>query len=395
MSRQSCYELAVAIAPRYAVANRGQKSQLLDEFVAASGYNRKYAIALLQRPPCAQLKKKSARQRHKLYDKEVGTALIRLWSIANGICAKRLVPFLPELVAALERAGEMTLDPAVKPKVLAVSAATVDRILKQTRQGAQEYGRTLTKPGTLLRHQIPIRTFADWNDHRPGFFEVDLVAHCADNGGGEFVYTLTMTDIFTGWTECAALPNRSQQSVQCAIERIRGRLPMPLLGIDSDNGTEFINHLLKRYCDEHKITFTRCRPYKKNDQCHVEQKNWAVVRQFIGYRRYEGAQEALELDRAYQHLRLYLNFFQPSMKLVSKERDGAKVTKQYDKSQTPYQRLVSSETCPADLSEPLSELYLGLNPVSLLGDVRAHRTRLNRLADRREQSSPSATDLIA
>jgi hypothetical protein len=305
--------------------------------------------------------------------------LKRLWQLSNGLCAKRLVPFLPEFIQALERHQEICLSPEVREKLLTISPATADRVLKVLRNGEVLRGRSTTKPGTLLREQIRIRTKFAWDEQKPGYFEVDLVAHCAESTAGEFLYTLTLTDIATGWTECQALLNRSQIGVTEAIERVRKLLPFPILGLDSDNGTEFINHNLKRYCDEHKIEFTRCRPYKKNDQCHVEQKNWTVVRQHIGYARYEGAGECQLLQSAHRWLRRHVNYFQPSVKLLSKDRDErneARVHKHYDKAQTPYQRLIASGVLCKETREDLETFYMGLNPVEILNEFNAATRRL-------------------
>ncbi|MGH9439391.1 MAG: integrase catalytic domain-containing protein [Terriglobia bacterium] len=286
-----------------------------------------------------------------------------LWKLSGGLCCKRLVPFLPDLLEALERFDEMTLCPPIKEKLLLMSISTAERILRLERR-SHERGIGTTRAGDLLRHQIPIRTFEEWSDLRPGFFEIDLVAHCGGAAAGDYLYTLTMTDIRTGWTDCAALINRSQITVQAGIEAIRKRLPFALLGIDSDNGAEFINHNLKRYCDERGIKFTRCRPYKKNDQCHVEQKNGAVVRPLVGYARYEGPEAVEHLNRLYAVKRFCLNYFEPSMKLVSKTRHGARVKKEYDQPKTPFQRYIETIS-DEQKQQALREHYRTLNPAEL------------------------------
>ena len=209
--------------------------------------------------------------------------------------------------------------------------ATVDRLLYEARHGSQTGGIAMTKPGALIKSMVPVRIFSEWNDHRPGFIEADLVVHCGDKVGGSFLHTLTMTDVATGWTECLALLFRDQETTLRALSLGRGRLPFPLLGLNTDNGSEFLNTLLLQYCEDETITFTRSRPYKKNDQFHVEQKNGAIVRNLVGYDRFEGIQPCRILDELYLHLRLYVNFFQPSVKLVSKKREGSRVKKKYDK----------------------------------------------------------------
>jgi len=230
---------------------------------------------------------------------------------------------MEEFVSALERHGQLQLDAQTRHLLLQMSPATADRLLHSERERIKPHGLSTTKPGTLLKQAIPIRTFADWDDKRPGFVEVDLVAHCHDSTGGEYLHTLVLTDVATAWTEGMALPNRSQKAVQKAIQQLQQRLPFPLLGLDSDNGAEFINANLLRYCKDHGITFTHSRPYQKNDQAYVEQKNWTVVRQTVGYDRYEGPQALERMQALYQVLRLYINFFQPVMKLQSKKRVGS------------------------------------------------------------------------
>ncbi|MCH8247939.1 MAG: transposase family protein, partial [Bacteroidetes bacterium] len=225
---------------------------------------------------------------------------------ADRICSKRLVPFLPELIDALERHGHLQLEESVRQRLCSISPATVDRLLHQVRYGSAPKGISTTRPGSLLKHQIPVRTFADWDDLKPGFFEADLVAHCGTVNAGSYLNTLTMTDVDTGWTECLSLLVREQDIVVKAIEAARRLIPFPMLGLDTDNGKEFINHTLLDYCRRESITFTRSRPYKKNDQCHVEQKNGSIVRRVVGYDRFEGLEACRILSTLYQRLRLYV-----------------------------------------------------------------------------------------
>jgi len=313
MSIRARRELLEAVAPRYKRAAGSEKQRILDEFVHSTGYARKYAIHLLNHVP--RERRAVRRRRARKYTPAARDALVTLWRAANGICSKRLVPFLPELIAVLERCGELQLDADTKALVLQMSPATVDRLLRPQRQGLRRRGLGTTKPGTLLKRQIPIRTFADWDETRPGFLEVDLVGHGGTTTAGEYLHTLVLTDIHTAWTECVALLNRSQETVTAAIAAVRQALPFPLLGLDSDNGSEFINANLLRYCQQEEITFTRSRAYKKNDQAHVEQKNWTHVRQFVGYARYEGATAWEALAALYAPLRRYMNFFQPTLTL--------------------------------------------------------------------------------
>ena len=228
----------------------------------------------------------------------------------------------------------------------------------------------------MLKNAIPIRTFADWDEQIPGFVEMDLVAHCGDSAAGEFLHTLNVVDIETRWTEPIALPNKGQKATFEGIMTMRQRLPFPLLGIDSDSGSEFINHHLYNYCQDEKITFTRARPYKKNDQAHVEQRNWTVVRQVVGYARYESSEALILLNVIYEDLRLFVNFFQPVMKLMSKTRVGSKVRKKYDKAQTPFQRALASQDVESFVKEQLQELFLTLNPAELRRRIEANLAKL-------------------
>ena len=264
----------------------------------------------------------------------------------------------------LERCKEIELSKETKELLLKISSASIDRCLRPVRIKSL-HGLSTTKPGSLLKSQIPVRTFTEWDQEQPGYMEIDLVAHCGNTTAGQYLNTLTCTDICTGWTDVTALPHRSQEVVSKAIHLMRQRLPFPLLGIHSDNGSEFINDLLYRYCLEEKITFTRSRPYQKNDQAHVEQKNWSVVRHTVGYDRWETEQELILLESIYDDLRLYINFFQPSFKLIEKERIGNKTIKRYDIAKTPYQRVLERKDISLEAKARLMNLYLHLNPAEL------------------------------
>lgn len=362
MTYRSKRELLEAIRPRYLKANKIGKQQVLDEFVAATGYHRKYANRLLKHGPPP--KKLTKRGRRKIYQGEVIEALTNIWEICGRICSKRLKPFLPEMVAVLERHNELVLSQDTKNLLLKMSCSTIDRCLQPARFD-QQRGLSTTKPGTLLKKAIPVRTFADWDDAQPGFVEVDLVAHCGESVHGQYLNTLNVVDIATAWSECLALFHRNQQVVSAAILDLRKRLPFPLLGIDSDNGSEFINDTLYRYCLQEEITFTRSRPYKKNDQAHVEQKNWSVVRRLIGYDRYETKEELALLKAIYQDHRLYVNFFQPVLKLIEKQRIGSKVIKRYDQATTPFRRVLASPDVTLEDKTHLQYQFIQLNPVTL------------------------------
>jgi len=370
MSFPAKRELLVQVAPRYREADTSKKTIILDQFVAVTGYARKYAIRLFHQPgPMGVQAIKRPRERR--YGKEVREALAIAWTAANCICAKRLVPFLPALVQSLEEHGHLSLTDDARTQLLAISPATADRILSELRPGGRVRGVTTTKAGTLLKHQVPVRTFADWNETQPGFFEVDMVAHCGTNAEGMFLWSLVLTDVATGWTECLAMRHRSQDAVIDALGLVRQLLPFALLGFDSDNGGEFLNYGVLDYCKNEGITFTRGRAYKKNDQCFVEQKNGSIVRQLVGYDRYEGEVAYRQLAELYRAARLYVNFFQLSMKLVNKQREGSKVQRKYDAAQTPFQRLVVSGILAEEKIQHLTRVFHALDPVRLLQQLQA------------------------
>lgn len=378
MSRQGKRELLEAVRPRYLKASRAQKGRILDEFVAATGYNRKYANHLLCRGRSGRRAAKKPGCR-RVYGPEVVAALVGVWEVSAYLCGKRLQPFMPKLIEAMERHGELSLPEEVRAKLLQMSASTMDRCLRRARMQLARKRQTTTKPGSLLKSAIPIRTFADWDEQRPGFVEVDLVAHCGGTTTGEYLHTLSAVDIDTRWCEPVALANRSQEVTLDGIQALRRRLPFGLLGIDTDSGGEFINHHLYNYCRKEAITFTRSRPYKKNDQAHVEQKNWTVVRQVIGYRRYESTQALGLLQAIYADLRLFVNFFQPVMKLASKTWVGSRVHKRYDVAQTPYQRVLACQHVDRVTKARLAHQYVKLNPVELRQRIEANLARLWRL----------------
>ena len=367
MSPASKRELVETIRPRYLKASRTEKSNIIDEFIAITGYHRKHVIRVLGRGYPARKKKKSGRK--KKYQGEVVQALVQIWEICGRICSKRLQPFLPEMVMVLERHKEIQFKAGVKELLLSMSCATIDRCLQKERFEKRR-GISTTKPGTLLKKAIAVRTFMDWSEDRPGFVEVDLVAHCGGSVEGQFCYTLTAVDISTGWTECLTVKNRTQEAVFAQIVQLRDRLPFPLFGLDSDNGAEFINDILYRYCLKEEITFTRSRPYRKNDQAHVEQKNWSVVRRTVGYDRYDTPEQLSLLQSIYADLRLYVNFFQPVLKLMGrKQLQERKFIKVYDQAATPFQRTLQSEEIPVQIKAKLMNAYLQCNPVALKNKI--------------------------
>ena len=360
---QARREALQQVAPQYREASSSQKRTLLNAFVVTTGYHRTYARWLLNHAEEAQ-QTHGRSQIHK-YGPDVQHALFLAWHAANRICAKRLIPFLPTLIEALERHEHLQSSEECRKQLLAMSAATADRLLASQRKLSQ-HGRSTTRAGTLLKQQIPIRTFQEWNETRPGFLEADLVAHCGADIQGGYLYTLTLTDVATGWTECLPLLYRSQETVLAAFQQARLLFPLPILGIDTDNGGEFINDSLMAYCEQEQITFTRGRPYLKNDQCFVEQKNGSIVRQVVGYDRLVGEQAYRQLTELYRALRPYVNCFQPSMKLLAKQRDGKKVRYVYDPAKTPLQRLLLSGVLPIQKRQEPTEKAQALDPVRLL-----------------------------
>ena len=390
MSLESRRELLASQWSRYRHASRREKAMILDEFCHGTGYNRDYAVTLLNRPLPQRSTKAVPRKRKRTYTAETQRALEQLWKVSGGLCGKRLVAGIPDYVEALERSAVWFYSEATRKQVLRVSAATADRLLAPARRGQQPVGLSTTRPGSLLKHHIPIRTFADWNEDTAGFTEADLVAHCGETVAGEYINTLNLTDIKTGWTEPVALPNKGQEAVSCAIEKVRKRLPFALLGLDTDNGREFINDTLLRYCEKETITFSRGRPYKKNDQCFVEQKNFSVIRKAIGYNRLEGDACCHILNRYYELLRLYVNFFQPSMKLVRKARTGSKVEKRYDKPRTPYRRVLDCPEVPQWLKDKTNQ-FERLNPIDLQEQMERLKTELRKTAKLRFENEATIT----
>jgi hypothetical protein len=368
MSFSAKQELASQMGCRYRESNKISRKLILDEFVASTGYNRKYAISILNNP--IQPKENNQKKKYIRYDENIQEILIKIWSASNYICSKRLVPFLPSITKSLEFHGHITLTEIERTILFGISAATIDRILQKPRKKLNLYGRSTTKRGTLLKSNIPVRTFACWNDLKPGFLEIDLVAHCGTSVTGTYLNTLVLTDIATCWTEYIPLMYKSSHTVIQGIELARKLLPFPLLGLDTDNGSEFINNDLITYCKDTHITFTRGRPYKKNDQCYVEQKNGNIIRQYVGYDRFEGEGAFQQLTELYKAMRLYCNYFQPSMKLKTKHRNGAKVTKKYDQAQTPMQRLIDSLLLKLQEMERLQKIHEALDPIKILNQMK-------------------------
>jgi len=397
------------LTARFRRATKKERGRMLDEFVQLTGYNRVYAAYVLRR--CGRPEVRTVRGRRVVFVPGHGRApgaarkkgrlqgyqspdffalLKRLWALSDGLCGKRLVAFLRELVPELQARGLLKLkDPLLGELLVSASAATLDRLLSPLKRQMRlegNKGRSHTRPGTLLKHHVPIRTFADWSDLRPGFCEVDLVAHDGGSAFGEYAFTLTLTDVATGWTELAMVPNKAQAHVFAALQEIRRRLPFPLLGLDCDNGSEFINFQLIRYCEREAITFTRSRPYKKNDNCFVEQKNYSIVRRTVGYARYDRPRQRTLLVTLYEQLGPFGNFFQPVMKLKEKVRVGSHLTRRYDTAQTPYRRLLAHPQISREAKSALEARYSRLNILELKREL--HRLQHELFALAREAGPP-------
>lgn len=368
MTQQAKAEIIKHYRKHYKRAAKREKSRVIDVIAESTGYSRKHIIHALNEDVDVPIQ--ITRARISRYESII-EPLEKIWAVSNFLCGKRLEPFIPDLLSSLQRHQEIALTQEEEALLLSIKSATIDRLLVPARKGLVPKGRSTTKPGTLLKHKIAIRTFADWNEDEPGFLEIDLVAHCGDNTRGEYINTLDMTDVATGWTICAAFMGRSERFCVEAIEDVKSSFPFPILGIDSDNGSEFINAHLKHYCERNSITFTRGRANKKNDSCYVEQKNWDVVRKTIGYGRFDTYHQLDIIKRIHNLLALYQNYFQPSQKLVSKERIGAKVKKKYDTAQTPSQRLLSRLETPNTTRAALRNTFQGLNPVQLLRSIQS------------------------
>jgi len=353
------------VAPAYHQASGSHKQLILEEFVTATGYVHKYARWLLNHSEEVFAPPTALRRR---YGPEVEEALVLVWKTLNRICTKRLIPFLPSIVETLEEDGHLELNEEHRRLLLSMSAATADRLL-QAHRYSHPHGLTTTKAGPLLKQQIPIRTFAQWDEAKPGFLEVDLVAHCGGQLQGGCLYTITLTDVATGWTECLPLLNRGRAAVLAALQRARARFPFPILGLDTDNGGEFINEEVAAYCVREQITFTRGRPYEKRDQCFVEQKNGVVVRQVVGYGRLMGVHAYRQLDELYRALHWYVNCFQPSVKLVAKQVEGRKIHRIYDTAKTPLKRVLLSGILSPAQQQELRTIGKALDPLRLFQQV--------------------------
>lgn len=393
MSLPSRREYLQRLKPRYLKASIQKKTTMLNECCKMTGLNRKYVIVTLSAK--TDLEYKSTRQRKarcEIYDKRFVVVLKKIWEIMDYPCGARLKPVLSEMVDKLVVCSELVVTQELKRKLETVSIWTIDHKLKRSRVEIRRRIQGTTKPGSLLKSQIPIRT-SSWEESHPGFCELDTVAHCGSSAAGEFANTLDVTDILTSWTEQEVFLGKAEKRIVSGLDLIKQRMPFPLRGIDPDNGSEFINWQLYRYCMQSQIEFTRGRPYKKNDNAHIEQKNWTHVRQVYGYERIE-EQKIVDLmnDLNRNELRLYKNFFQPTMKLIDKKRVGQhheKIKRVYDIPKTPYQRVLLSKEISDETKQELKTLYATLNPAHLRRTILRKLTIIKKqIAASRKKSKP-------
>jgi hypothetical protein len=389
ISKPAKAELLEALRQRYQHVSKLEKTRVLDEFVAVAGCHRKHAIRLL----CSEqrIRPDVPTSDRRIYDEAVREALVVLWEAADRICGKRLKAILPGLVTSLEQHGHLALDAIVRQHLLSISPATIDRLLASVRSHACHHKKR--KKATQTSKVIPIRTFADWKEPAPGSLEIDFVAHCGTFMQGTFLWSLVATDVCSGWTEVVPLLAREQSLVVEGVELMRRQFPVPLVAIDSDNDSAFINETLLAYCQKQQLAFTRSRAYQKNDQAWIEQKNGAVVRRVVGYERFSGIVAGQILGQLYQALRLYVNHFQPSFKLKSKTRQGAKVKKQYHKPATPCERLLEHASVAEAVKEKLRAERSRLDPLELLQRIRESQSALAALASGDPNSGPGRESL--
>ena len=386
-------EITAAVVDRYRSAGRMDKGRILDELCAVTGWHRKHAVRALASH--VRISPEARRQRSPTYGATIRDALVALWEASDRICGKRLKVMIPTLLPSLERHGRLKLDQAGRALVLAVSAATIDRLLVETKIAAAGGKRRRVGFYSAVRREVPIRTFNDWHDPPPGFCEVDMVAHGGTSVAGSFIQTLTMVDVATGWTECMPLLTRESGLVVRAMERAQNLFPWLIRGADFDNDSAFMNDVVVPWCRAQKIEVTRSRAYKKNDQAFVEQKNGAVVRRLVGYGRFDGGETTRVLERLYAASRLHTNFFQPSFKLKYKRREGAKVIKRYHVPATPYERALAHPKLSKAVKRRLREIYRTLDPVALLAAMRDAQAELGTRVGARAGKLAAAASLPA
>jgi hypothetical protein len=367
------------MALEYRRGTRAEKAAILDQLVVLTGWHRDHARKALREIGVVRPVKPRA-TRAPAYSDELIKALALVWRIARYPTGKRLAPMLPALVAALRKDGELEMSDAMAALLASMSAATIDRRLAPARRALMPHGRSHTKPGTLLKSQIPIRTWSEWNEQTPGFLEIDLVAHEGGNPFGEFCSTLTMTDVATGWTINRSVPNKAAAGVTEAIDLCRRQFPFPVLGLDSDNGSEFINAHLFDYCGAEQLTFTRSRPYNKNDGAHVEQKNWTHVRELVGYLRFDTEGELEILNTIWILDGRFTNHLLAQQKLIERRREGSKIIKRYDIAKTPLERAIDSGVLSRQKVASLKRITAAIRPGDASRRITSLAAELERLA---------------
>src|ERR1700676_2328114 len=377
-------EVVSAVTERYRSAKREEKGRILDALCATTGWHRKHAVRALRQHETVKLDGVEAPQeRRRRYGATIKDAMTALWEASDRVCGKRLKVMIPTLLPALEQHGRLQLGQADRDRVLAISAATIDRLLVDVKIAASGGRRRRAGFYSAIRREVPIRTFNDWNSPPPGYCEVDMVAHGGTSVAGSFIQTLTMVDIATGWAECLPLGPRDGSLVVEAMRHAQSLFPWLLRGVDFDNDSAFMNDVVVPWCRQQKLEVTRSRAYKKNDQAYVEKKNGAVVRRLMVYGRFDGLETARVMGRLYAAARLYVNFFQPSFKLKEKRREGAKVIKRYHAPLTPYHRALAHPKVTAAVKKRLRDQYRSLDPIALLAKIRATQEELGNRVDRR------------
>lgn len=377
VSKSTRTELVLRDKEEYRTADYARKNQILSDLQSATGYSRKHLISLLNSKKKPKPRKPRART---ALSEEAQNALIVVWEVANCICSKRLVPFISEICANLRKNGHHLFSEAAEEQICKVSAATVDRVLKRER-AKRLRSLSHTKRASTVKNKVPVRTFAEWNDVKPGFFEIDTVSHSSSDAHGPFLDSLNMTDIATCWTVPIAIPRKTALEVTKALQRSRELIPFPILGLDFDNGSEFLNDVVINWSKSKKVTCTRSRAYKKNDQAWIEEKNNSVVRKNVGRHRYSSDEALAVLTELYDVLAVYFNFFQPCQKLVEKRRDGAKTHKKHDIARTPYARVLESQHVSATVKCRLRAQKERLDMLHLSQELVRLRDKLRLLAE--------------
>ncbi|WP_078125339.1 DDE-type integrase/transposase/recombinase [Leptospira alexanderi] len=365
---------------RYRWAFKKEKSLILDEFVEVTRYNRSYARTVLRGAEGKKSPSKKLRKKIPVYDEEVRKALEFIWEVLDRICSRRMKAAIPEVLKQIEHLQNYPLNKYLKTKLLSISSASIDRLLKRIRFKFRGRGTSTTKQPRFLIDKIPIKTFGEWKDTSPGFTQVDLIAHNGGNVYGGFFSTLCATDVCTGWTICILVKNKTEFQMLKAFSKLRKAFPFPLLGIHSDNGSEFINDTILRFAAKHQLTFTRGRPYKKNDNPHIEQKNYSVVRRNTGYLRFDKPEHADSLKALYSYLNLYNNFFLPVMILIEKHRIGSKGIRKYDNPKSPYTRVLERKEVLKITKKELISFYSSLNIFELKEKINQLQAQIVRSA---------------